>query len=257
MSAFALSPVRITRRAAIPLLSFAAARPFAMAEANTYVVGSTATGVPFTFLDLAKKTLTGAMVEITQAVANDAGFSIQTQIMSFSALIPSLTAKKIDIISAAILRTAAREQVVDFSDPIFSYGPGIVISDADRQSYASVADLSGKNVGTQMGTRYGEQAQRAGAAAVRYYDSLPDALHDLHAGRIDAAYGDAPILSYHVAHIPNSHLRYVAEFHPPALEDVCLIVRKGDTQLRNRINASIARLKSTTIHSILMKWNLA
>jgi len=69
-----------------------------------------------------------------------------------------------------------------------------------------------------MGTRYGEQAQRAGAAAVRYYDSLPDALHDLHAGRIDAAYGDAPILSYHVAHIPNSHLRYVAEFHPPRLK---------------------------------------
>jgi len=61
-----------------------------------------------------------------------------------SALIPSLTAKKIDIISAAILRTAAREQVVDFSDPIFSLWSGICISDADRQSYASLLISEGR-----------------------------------------------------------------------------------------------------------------
>jgi polar amino acid transport system substrate-binding protein len=203
-----------------------------------------------------KQTLTGAMVEIVHAIARDAGFSVRTQVMSFAALIPSLMARKIDLISAAMLRTPAREQVVDFSAPIFSYGGGVVVRDADMRDYATIADLKNKAIGTQMGTLYGEQAQQAGAADVKYYDSLPDALHDLHAGRIDAVYGDAPILSYHVAHIQNSRLRYVKAFHPPMLQDICLIVRKSDVQLLHRINAAIEQLRSTEIHSILVRWNL-
>jgi polar amino acid transport system substrate-binding protein len=223
---------------------------------RTYSVGSTATGVPFTFLDMKTNRLSGAMVEIMAAIAAEAGFRTQTSVMSFAALVPSLLAGKIDIICAAILRTEARAQVVDFTEPVYSYGGGLVVAGSDKGNYASIDDLRGKIAGVQMGTLYGDQARAAGARRVVYYDSLPDVLHDLHAGRIDAAYGDAPILAYQTSVINSASLRFVRSFKPPALQDVCLVVRKGNTALLRSINASIDRIKSTAIRHILDRWSL-
>ena len=98
-----------------------AAAPAAFAE-TTYTVGSTATGVPFTFLDVKSNEIQGLLVDAITATGKAAGFDVKVQQTTFSALIPSLTTKKIDIISAAMLKTPAREQVVDFSDTVYSYG---------------------------------------------------------------------------------------------------------------------------------------
>ena len=51
-------------------------------------------------------------------------------------------------------------------------------------------------VGVQVGTRFFEQLQAAGAKQVKTYDNLMDMLRDLSADRIGAAYGDEPILAY-------------------------------------------------------------
>ncbi len=237
-------------------LSSALTRTLHGSDEKTYAVGSTATGVPFTFMDMKTNKLSGAMVDIMSALAADAGFSIETSVMSFSALVPSLLARKIDIVSAAILKTSARAEVVDFTAPVYSYGGGLVVAGSDKRDYASIRDLSGKVVGVQMGTLYGDQAGAAGARRVAYYDSLPDVLHDLHAGRIDAAYGDAPILSYQTTVIGSPSLRFIRSFKPPALQDVCLVVRKGDTSLLGLLNTSIAHIRSSTIQQILAKWRL-
>src|SRR5271166_7025326 len=75
------------------------------AQPPTYNVGSTPTGVPFTFLDVKTNTIQGAMVDLITAIGDDAGFKVVIQATPFSALIPSLTSNKIDIISAAMLIT--------------------------------------------------------------------------------------------------------------------------------------------------------
>src|SRR3979411_1179300 len=79
-------------------------------------VGSTPTGIPFTFLDTKSNSIQGVMVDLITEIAKDAGFQVQIEPMQFSALIPSLTSNKIDIISAAMFATAARKEVIDFSD---------------------------------------------------------------------------------------------------------------------------------------------
>ena len=207
-------------------------------------------------MDLRKRRLTGAMVDIVQAIGEDALFVVRLEVMPFAALLPALTSGKVDMIAAAMLRTKAREQIVDFTEPILSYGGGVVSTHADSRQYRDIADLKGSRVGVQMGTRFGIQAEQAGASVVRYYDSLPDALHDLHAGRIDTVYGDAPILAYQIAHIPASGLRFAAEFHPPSVEDVCLVVRKGDATLLGEVNASLDRLRRSRLPAILRAWGL-
>ncbi|MBV8622219.1 MAG: transporter substrate-binding domain-containing protein, partial [Herbaspirillum sp.] len=109
----------------------------AMAQ-SSYNVGATSTGVPFTFLDIKTNKLQGMMVDTVTAVGSKAGFSVNIQQTPFAALIPSLTGNKIDIIAAAMLKTEARAQIVDFSDPVYSYGEGLFVNAQDTKSYKNL-----------------------------------------------------------------------------------------------------------------------
>src|SRR5260370_9101766 len=84
-------------------------------------VGSTPTGVPFTFLDTKTNSLQGVIVDLITEIGKDAGFQVQIEPMQFSPLIPSLTSNKIHIISAAMFATAARKERTDFSAPASPY----------------------------------------------------------------------------------------------------------------------------------------
>src|SRR6202140_3512038 len=85
-------------------------------------VGSTPTGIPFTFLDTKTNSIQGLMVDLITEIGKDAGFQVQIEPMQFSSLIASLSPNKIDIISAAMFATAARKEGIDFSDPVYTYG---------------------------------------------------------------------------------------------------------------------------------------
>lgn len=100
-------------------IALATASAGAVAAEPTLKVGATATGVPFTFLDVKSNSIQGMMVDAITAAGKSAGFRVDVQQTVFSALIPSLTTQKIDIISAAMLKTPARQQVVDFSDTVY------------------------------------------------------------------------------------------------------------------------------------------
>ncbi len=238
-------------------LALAACQPKVdIRKSGGFVVGSTATGVPFSFLDVRTNGLTGAMVDIAKAVAAEAGFPVEMQVNSFSALIPSLTARKIDIIAAAMLKTPKRAEVVDFSDPVYAYGGAIVAPTAAAAQFDSLEDLRGLKVGAQVGTRFVDQLTAAGIENMKTYDSLADILRDLRLGRLDVAYGDEPIISYYLRVTNNDTLAKAPRYRPTELEEVGLIVRKGDTELLNRLNTAIGSIKATKIADVLKTWGL-
>jgi len=124
-------------------------------------VGSTPTGIPFTFLDTKTNTIEGAMVDIIKEVGKEAGFTVQIEPMPFSALIGSLTSKRIDLVSAAMFITPARQEVVAFSEPIYRYGEGLMLnSKTEKKTYAGFADFKGLTVGVQVGTAFVEPLKK-------------------------------------------------------------------------------------------------
>ena len=228
------------------------------AQVPTYNVGSTPTGVPFTFLDVKTNTIQGAMVDLITAIGDDAGFKVNVQATPFSALIPSLTSNKIDIISAAMLITPQRKEVIDFSEPVFPYPEGMVVSASDNTAYKSLADVKGQVVGAQVGTVYVDFLKKNGEFAdVKVYDSLADILRDVSLGRIKAGFGDAPILKYQLAQNPDFKAKLVPTYEPKMAGSVGIGVRKSDTELLKKINASLAKLNANgSVDKILAKWNL-
>ncbi len=225
-------------------------------DPRTVVVGASPTGVPFSYVDPATNRLTGAMVDIAAMLAARLGLDAQFRIVPFAALVPSLMTGRIDLIAAAMLRTPQREALVGFSDPVFAYAGGLALRGDARGRFPDLASLRALRVGAQIGTRFVDQLHAAGVAQVVTYQGLGDMLRDLAHGRIDAAYGDAPIVKTILRVGPRWQLRMPGEFRGPAKEQLCLIGRKG-APLLGRIDAQLQGPARGAIAPILTRWGLA
>lgn len=229
------------------------------ASADTVVnVGSTPTGMPFTYLDPATNTIEGIMVDLIKAVGQDVGFTPNIQPITFSALISSLNTKRIDIISAAMGKSAEREKVVTFSDPVLSYGEGLVVRDTDTKQYTELADMTGMTIGIQLGTMYVAPAQASGAfKEIKQYDSSANMLKDLQNKRVDAVLLDYPIAKKTLEQPAFQGMHLVDTYKSVLFLDFGLVVRKDDTERLATLNTSIKKLQANgTIPAILKKWGL-
>lgn len=221
-------------------------------------IGSTPTGIPFTFLDTKSNTIQGFMVDLITEVGKDAGFQVQIEPMQFSTLIPALTTSKIDLISAAMYITDKRKEVIDFSSPVYTYGEGLVVPKGDTKDYAVFADLKGAVVGAQVGTAFVEPLKATGLyPEVKIYDTIPDILRDVNAGRLKAGFADYPILSYNLSQGQFPEVRLVKSFKPTMMGSLGIGVRKTDTELLGKINAALAKLEASgKVKELLAKWSL-
>ncbi len=222
------------------------------------MVGASSSGVPFTFLDVESSAPRGIMVDIVRAVGEDAGFATEVKMLPFNALIPSLTSGRIRLIAAAMVITPARREIVDFSEPVYSYGEALVVTASDATEYQTLDELKGKVVGAQVGTVYIDALQASGLfPEVKIYDSIADILRDVSVGRIEAGFGDHPIVAYQLGLGTHPEVRLVRSYQPRIVGSIGIGVRKGDAELLGRINESLARLKGDgTIARILASWDL-
>lgn len=229
----------------------------AMAQ-QTLKVGSTPTGVPFTFLDTPTNTIQGIMVDLITAVGKDAGFNVQIEPMQFSALIGSLTSSRIDIIAAAMYITPPRLEQINFSEPVYTYGEGLFVGKNDAKDYKAFEDLKGEAVGVQVGTAYVAPLQKAGVfSEVKIYDTIPDIMRDVNAGRIKAGFADKPIVAYNLQLGRFPEVKLAANYKSTIVGSVGIGVRKADTELLGKINKSLVKLQGDgSVKKILAKWGL-
>jgi polar amino acid transport system substrate-binding protein len=242
---------RLFHTAAVCLLMVSPA-----AAQQTLKVGSTPTGVPFSFLDTKTNTIQGVMVDIVTEVGKRSGFEVQIEPMQFSTLIAALTTSKIDLISAAMYITPARKEQVDFSDAIYTYGEGLIVPKTDTKDYVSFDDMKGYAVGAQVGTVYVEPLKKV-FGDIKIYDTIPDIMRDVNIGRLQAGFADYPIAAYNVqqGNFPNA--RIVKTFKPTITGSIGIGVRKGDQELLKKVDTALAAMKADgTVKKILAKWGL-
>ena len=117
-------------------------------------------------------------------------------------------------------------------------------------------DHRGEAVGAQVGTAFVDALKKTGLfSEVKVYDTIPDILRDANAGRLKAGFADYPILAYNLKQGNFAEVRLVDAYKPVTVGTVAIGIRKSDTELLAKINASLAKLKSNgTIAKILEKW---
>jgi polar amino acid transport system substrate-binding protein len=202
---------------------------------------------PWVFHDQNSNALSGVFVDLINAVAKDAGLSVQYQVMVFGDLIPALASGKIDVIATNMAITPARAQQVDFSDPVYNAPPEVVVVGAnDATAYRSLADLKDFPVGAQKGSIQLALLQRIGGfSEIRIYDTLEDAWSAVASGQIKAAVTSGPDTIYASKHGRLDKLWIASSYQSQSPKPrIGIAVRKGNSELLEKINRSLAKLEA-------------
>lgn len=208
---------------------------------GTLVVATNAEFPPYEYVDNGK--ITGIDMDIMQAICDEIGVELKIENMKFDSIIASVNAGKADVGAAGMTVTDERKKNVDFSDPYTTSKQVIIVYDDEIDS---VDDLIGKTIGVQLGTTgdiYATDYETDGTAKVERYSKAADAVQALKQGKIDCVILDEQPAKNFVE--KNNDIKIIDEEF--TLEDYALCLKKGRTDLLDKINAALKKLKDDGI----------
>jgi polar amino acid transport system substrate-binding protein len=227
-------------------------------EKGVIEVGSTPSGPPFTFLNTETGKIDGLMVDIANRVAKDIGVKANIQSVQWPSLIPSIEGGKINMIAAGMSRTEERDKVIDFSEPVYSYGEAIVVR-SDDDEIKSFEDLKGKKIGVQEASIYYTGVKEYPEIETQTYTTHQDMAAELKNGRIDAFFADYPIFVNMLKELPNlkGELKILTDHEPKWIAEISIGMPNNSKEFQEEINKSIEKMKeSGELNEILKKWEL-
>lgn len=136
---------------------------------------------PFTKVD--GKNISGVDGDILAEIGKMECVTITPQPLAAAAVIPSVQSKHADLAAAAWYRTAAREQIVSLSDPLYLDQMAIISKDG----LDSMDQLKGKQVGTVDGYLWVSDVKKILGDNLKVYPSTVNMNQDLKTGRIEVA----------------------------------------------------------------------
>ncbi|SFX92072.1 MULTISPECIES: ABC transporter substrate-binding protein [unclassified Pseudomonas] len=157
-------------------------------------------------------------------------------------IIPALNAKKFDFLISSLSITEERKQAVDFTDPYYSNKLQF-IAPKNVEFKTDPATLKGKIIGAQRATLAGTWLEDLGDddITIKLYDTQENAYLDLTSGRVDAILADKYV-NYDWLKT-DAGRAYEFKGDPVVESDkIGIAVRKGDNDLRNRLNAALKEI---------------
>jgi polar amino acid transport system substrate-binding protein len=210
---------------------------------DKYINGVDANYPPFAFLDKSGKP-TGFDVDSMNWIGNKMGFTVEHVPMDWDGIIPSLLAKKIDMVCSGMSISPERQERVNFSEPYWKVRKYLLVQ--TNSSLTRDDLLKGKKtLAVQAGTNEAEllkqQIDKEGwNYTLKFYESPPLVIEDLLNGRVDgAAIDSAP--ADEAMNKGRKAIKVVGEFAEP--DDFGVAVRKEDSALLKKINRGYELLK--------------
>ena len=231
-----------------------------VARAETVKVGFAAEPYPpFTSLDASGKWV-GWEVDIMNALCAKAKLDCVITPTAWDGIIPALTSHKIDMIVASMSINAERLKTIDFSDKYYNT-PSVIIAAKGSTIKPTPEGLKGKILGVQVSTTHEAYAQKYFAKSVaelKQYQTQDEANQDLAAGRIDALQADQvaeqDFLDSATGKACCVSVGVVADgFLSSWDEGAGVGVRKGDTALKDKLNAAIAEIRKDGEYDAISK----
>ncbi len=184
----------------------------------------------------------GIDIAIANEIAKDMGVTLEVSNMDFNSIIPAVDAGKADIGIAGMTVTEDRLENVDFSEPYWVAVQTILVN-TDNTDITSVETLNGKKVGVVTGyTGDLTLSEIEGIELARYQKGI-DAVQDVLNGKIDAAVIDSPTAASFIAKNPT--LKGITDDTVFETEEYAVAIKKGNTELLEKVNATIKRLNDS------------
>jgi polar amino acid transport system substrate-binding protein len=225
-----------------------------VAEEKVIINGIDANFPPFAFVDKMGKP-DGFDVAVVDWIAKEYGFKVEHKPMDWDGIIPSLNAKKIDLIASGMSITDARKEQVNFSLPYWEIIQ-VLVAKAEPNLTPEEAMKDGNKIGVQRGTTEAKWIEdnlikkQSKKFELVYYDSAPLAVEDVINGRIAAAaMDDAPAKD---AVNKKKVVKIIGGFGMPD-EKFGYAFRKEDTELLNKFNEGLKKIMASPVWEELQK----
>ncbi len=212
---------------------------------------------PFTSPD-ASGNWVGWEVEFQKAICAEAKLDCVITPVAWDGIIPALTSKKIDMIIGSMSITEERLKTIDFSDKYYNT-PTVVIGPKDQKFDATPEGLKGKVIGVQVSTVHQAYATAhfgPTASEIKEYQTQDEADQDLAAGRIDAVQADSIALDAFLKSPQGACCEVkgvVADDEAILGKGVGIGIRKGETDLKDKLNAAIKAIRANGTYDTFSK----
>lgn len=196
--------------------------------------------------------VSGFDIDILNAIAQNQGFQVSYDAAMLDTLFGRLDKDASDIVASGMIVTEKRKEFADFSEPYYTSNMVIVVG-KDSNQIKSLSDLKGKEVAAQKDSQPADFASAAGFKP-QLETSAWLSIKATTSGKTAGTFGDSGAMSYYAKQYPEEKLRLVPIADAPA-DHVAFAVRKGNTDLLNKINAGLAELKANgTYDKLYQKW---
>jgi polar amino acid transport system substrate-binding protein len=235
----------------------------ALLKAGTLTIGSDISYPPQESYKEGTKDPEGFDIDIGSAIAAKLGLKVEWINQNFDGIIPSLDARKYDIIISAMTINDERKQKVDFI-PYFKAGESFVIKKGSTKKPTKLEDLCGLAVAVEKGTAEESEvmdlndASKKGICAsnkvkLQSFTVDTEALTQLKKGTVDVHFTDSPVAGYEIAHDTAIEISGgVIEIAPEGIA-----YRKGDKAIGDPVSKAFEAIKSDgTYANLLKKWGL-
>ncbi len=183
--------------------------------------------------------IVGIDADIAKAIADKMGMELEIQDMAFDSLIPAVQSGKADFTAAGMTVNEDRKKNVDFTDTYAQAAQVIIVKDGSE--IKAPADLDGKKIGVQTGTTGDIYAGDIKDGNINRYNKGMEAVMALTQGKIDAVVIDREPAKVFVKE--NAGLKILDEAFTE--EEYAIAVKKGNTELLDKMNAAIKELKDS------------
>lgn len=211
------------------------------------IMGTNAAFPPFEFVTtngLVDK-YDGIDVAIALKIAEKAGKTLEVSDMEFDGLIAAVSTGKVDMAVAGMTVTEERKQNVDFSDTYYVAEQVIVVAEDNTDITNAESLKDGKKVGVVLGytadSIVTEDLALDDANIVRANRGI-DVVQDVKNGKLDAVVID----SYTGKKLAEMNgLKVIEDPEAFTAEEYAIAVKKGNTELLDVINETLAEMKES------------
>lgn len=236
--------------------------PAAIKSAGKLVFCSDITYPPEESYKSGTTTPEGSDIDIGTYIAKKMGVTAKFDNTGFDGIIAALLAKKCDAIISGMNDTPERKKQVAFVDYL-KVGQSFMVKSGNPENITGLPSLAGKRASVETGTTNKDfldaqsktlQTQGKKAIKVVSFPKDTDAANALKTGKVDAYFGDAPVVAYYIEKDPKSFAIGGTPVNPISIG---IAIRKSDTELQAAVKQAIKDIYADgTMDKILVKWKL-
>lgn len=218
-------------------------------------VGTHPTFAPFEFLDTQSREYVGFDMDLIREIGKRAGYDVKLVNMGFDGLIPALFTGTIDIAVSGITITEDRKKKVDFCEPYYEAGQGLLVRTKDVEKYKDLTSLEGKTVAVQIGTTGADVAKGIKGAHIKAFNTGAEAFQDLKLQGSDAVITDRPVIGYFM--VKNARAAKGLTMQKTRLDSEYFgfAVKKGNDKVKNAVDKALKEMREDgSYQTIYKKW---